>query len=83
VIDASNDGYSFGYNYPTGDHTSFVRSGVRILWAKENGVTSGVSKIRFGVGQVCTRSQVVISSSQRTPFRAEPKARRRRGRTEP
>ena len=30
-----------------------------VLWAYENGITSGVSKDKFGVGQPCTREQVV------------------------
>ena len=30
-----------------------------ILWAVENGITSGVSKTEFGVGQTCTRAQIV------------------------
>lgn len=30
-----------------------------VLWAHENGITSGVSKDKFGVGQPCTREQVV------------------------
>lgn len=29
-----------------------------VLWAYENGITSGVSKDKFGVGQPCTREQV-------------------------
>lgn len=30
-----------------------------VLWAYENGITSGVSKDKFGVGQPCTREQVM------------------------
>ena len=30
-----------------------------ILWAVENGVTSGVGDGKFGVGQTCTRAQIV------------------------
>lgn len=30
-----------------------------VLWAYENGITSGVSEDKFGVGQNCTREQVV------------------------
>ena len=30
-----------------------------ILWAVENGVTSGVGNGRFGVGQICTRAQIM------------------------
>lgn len=30
-----------------------------VLWAYENGITSGVSKDKFGIGQPCTREQVV------------------------
>lgn len=30
-----------------------------VLWAYENGITSGVSKDKFGVGKPCTREQVV------------------------
>lgn len=30
-----------------------------VLWAYENGITSGISADKFGVGQPCTREQVV------------------------
>ncbi len=30
-----------------------------ILWAVENGITSGVGNGKFGVGQTCTRAQIV------------------------
>ena len=30
-----------------------------ILWAVQNGITGGVSKTKFGVGQTCTRAQIV------------------------
>ena len=30
-----------------------------VLWAVENGITSGISATRFGPGNVCTRAQVV------------------------
>ncbi len=30
-----------------------------ILWAKENGITGGVSETLFGVGQTCTRAETV------------------------
>ena len=30
-----------------------------VLWAVENGITNGKSKIKFGVGDACTREQVV------------------------
>ena len=30
-----------------------------ILWAVENGITGGVSPTKFGVGQTCTRAQIV------------------------
>ena len=30
-----------------------------ILWAVENGITSGVEADLFGVGQTCTRGQIV------------------------
>ena len=30
-----------------------------VLWAQETGITSGVSETEFGVGQYCTRAQVV------------------------
>ena len=30
-----------------------------VLWAKENGITSGVSETKFGVGKTCTREQIV------------------------
>jgi hypothetical protein len=30
-----------------------------ILWAVENGITGGVDAKHFGVGQPCTRGQIV------------------------
>ena len=30
-----------------------------VLWAVENGITSGVDATHFGVGQTCTRGQIV------------------------
>lgn len=33
--------------------------GIPILWAVENGITSGLSPIEFGVNEICNRSQMV------------------------
>ena len=30
-----------------------------VLWAQENGITTGISETRFGVGNYCTREQIV------------------------
>ena len=30
-----------------------------VLWAKETGITAGVSPTRFGAGDTCNRAQVV------------------------
>ena len=30
-----------------------------VSWAYQNGITSGISDVRFGVGSTCTRAQIV------------------------
>ena len=56
---------AYGAEQPTGTENPFtdVKQGKYyykpVLWAKEKGITGGVSETKFGVGQPCKREQAV------------------------
>ena len=44
---------------PRGDRPYRFSYRSAVLWAVDNGITCGVDATHFGVGQTCTRGQIV------------------------